>query len=156
VSEHAITRSVRDSALLLDVTAKLDSGEPYYAPKPGSPFLSATSQRPRPLPIGMVTDPGGDLRVHSDCLEACQTAAALLTELGHYVEEAKFTHDAVAYHRRCVHIFSAITNWAIKDWSRRTGREASGEDFEPFTWFLHQRGQKISSGEYLLIVQDMQ
>jgi amidase len=155
VSEHAVTRSVRDSALLLDVTARLRLGEPYYALPPETSFLSATSRPPRALRIGMVTEPGGDLRVHDDCLVACQAAAKLLEELGHEVEHARFTHDAIAYHRRCVHIFSALTSWAIKDWSRRTGKEIAEGDFEPFTWFLHERGEKISSGDYLLIVQDM-
>src|SRR5262245_59927002 len=50
---------------------------------------------------------------------------------------------------------SGLTNWAIKDWERRTGRQASESDFEPFTWFLYERGQQTSSGEYLLIVQDL-
>ena len=103
-----------------------------------------------------MTDIGGDYRTHGDCIDACQIAAELLADLGHAVDTAKFTHDAVAYHRRCVHIFSAITSWAIKDWSRRTGKEPSEQDFEPFTWFLFQRGEKMSSGDYLLIVQDMQ
>src|SRR5262245_54131531 len=155
VSEHAITRSVRDSALLLDVTARLGAGDPYYAPKPQCSFLSATEREPRPLRVGMVTGVGGDFATHSDCIEACRNAASLLADLGHFVEDAQFTHDAVAYHRRCVQIFSGLTNWAIKDWERRTGRQASESDFEPFTWFLYERGQQTSSGEYLLIVQDM-
>jgi amidase len=156
VSEHAVTRSVRDSALLLDVTARLRPGEPYYAPQPEFSFASAVARRPRSLRIGLVTEIGSDYRSHSDCVDACQAGAKLLTDLGHAVDEAEFTHDAIAYHRRCVHIFSAITSWAIKDWSRRTGGKPSEEAFEPFTWFLYQRGEKISSGDYLLIIQDMQ
>jgi amidase len=156
VAEHAVTRSVRDSALLLDVTARLHAGEPYHAPMPSSSFLSATSRQPPSLRVGMVTHAGGDNEIHSDCLKACQHAAKLLASLGHAVDEAAFTHDPVAYHRRCVHIFSALTNWAIKDWARRTNRKPTDADFEPFTWFLYERGQQISSGDYLLIVQDMQ
>ena len=156
VSEHAITRSVRDSALLLDLTSRLKPGEPYYAPKSKSTFLAATERDPRPLRVGLVTDGGGETATHKDCVEACRKAAKLLSDLGHFVEDAKFTHDAVAYHRRCVHIFAGIANWAVKDWARRLGRSISESDFEPFTWFLYERGQKIASGDYLLIVQDMQ
>jgi amidase len=156
VSEHAVTRSVRDSALLLDLTSDLRAGEPYYAPKPTSSFLSATEKEPLPLRVGVVTDTRGENAVHKDCAEACHKAAKHLMDLGHFVEEAKFTHDAVAYHKRCVHIFAGIANWAIKDWARRTDKRISESDFEPFTWFLYERGQKISSGDYLLIVQDMQ
>ena len=156
VSEHAVTRSVRDSALLLDLTSRLGAGEPYYAPKRESSFLSATERDPRPLRVGVITEAGGENATHEDCIEACQKAGKLLSDLGHFVEDAKFTHDAIAYHRRCVHIFAAMANWAVNDWARRTGKPISEADFEPFTWFLYQRGQKISSGEYLLIVQDMQ
>ena len=156
VSEHAVTRSVRDSALLLDVTSNLGAGEPYYAPKPTSTFLSATERDPGPLRIGLVTETGGENAIHKDCIEACQKAAKYLTDLGHFVEDAKFTHDAVAYHKRCVHIFAGIANWAVKDWARRIDKRISESDFEPFTWFLYERGQEISSGDYLLIVQDMQ
>jgi len=156
VSEHAITRSVRDSALLLDLTAQLGAGEPYYAPKPASAFLSATERDPAARRIGVVTDVDGESAVHKDCLEACRTAAMRLADLGHFVEEAKFTHDPLAYHRRCVHIFTGIANWAVKDWARRMDRAPLESEFEPFTWFLHERGQKMSSGDYLLVVQDMQ
>jgi amidase len=156
VSEHAITRSVRDSALLLDLTSHLSVGEPYYAPKPASTFLSATEREPGRLRIGLVTEVGDENTIHTDCIEACQKAGRYLTDLGHFVEGAKFTHDAVAYHTRCVHIFAAMANWTIKDWARRTDKRISESDFEPFTWFLYERGQKLSSGDYLLIVQDMQ
>ena len=132
VSEHAVTRSVRDSALLLDVTSHLGAGEPYYAPKPASTFLSATERDPGPLRIGLVTETGGENAVHEDCIEACQKAAKYLTDLGHFVEDAKFTHDAVAYHKRCVHIFSGIANWAVKDWARRIDKRISESDFEPY------------------------
>jgi amidase len=155
VAEHAITRSVRDSALLLDLTARLGSGEPYYAP-PHSSFLAAAEREPRSLRIGMVLDPGTDHPVHPDCTAACLYAAKAFSALGHAVEEAKFTHDGAAYHRRCVRIFSALANWTVKDWGRRMEREPARADFEPFTWFLHERGEKMSGGDYLLVVQDMQ
>ena len=156
VSEHAITRSVRDSALLLDLTSRLNAGEPYYAPKPETTFVAATERDPRPLRVGLVIDGGGETATDNDCIDACRKAAALLSDLGHFVEDAKFTHDAVAYHRRCVHIFASIANWAVKDWARRLGKSISEAYFEPFTWFLYERGQKITSGDHLLIVQDMQ
>jgi amidase len=154
--EHAVTRSVRDSALLLDLTSRPAAGEPYFAPNPASSFLAAAVRPPAHLRIGMITEAGGDDRTDSACIEACHKAAHVLTELGHVVDEAKFTHDAIACHRRCIHVFAALTNWAIKDWARRTGNEPSEAEFEPFTWFLHQRGEKLSSGDYLLIIQDMQ
>jgi len=156
VSEHAVTRSVRDSALLLDLTSRLGAGEPYYAPKPGSTFLSATERDPPALRIGLITESGGETATHKDCVEACRKAGKLLSDLGHFVEDAKFTHEAVAYHRRCVHLFAGMANWAVKDWARRLDKSISESDFEPFTWFLYERAQKITSGDYLLIVQDMQ
>jgi amidase len=154
--EHAVSRTVRDSALLLDLTSRPVPGEPYHAPKPAFSFLAAAVRPPAHLRIGMITEAGGEDRTDGVCVEACRKAAHLLAELGHIVEETKFTHDALTYHRRCIQVFAALTNWAIKDWARRTGNEPTEDAFEPFTWFLHQRGGKLSSGDYLLIIQDMQ
>jgi len=59
VAEHALTRSVRDSAALLDATAGPDLGDPYWAPPPVRPFLAEVGVDPGPLRIGFTVDPFG-------------------------------------------------------------------------------------------------
>ena len=72
VAEHALTRSVRDSAALLDATAGPDVGDPYWAPTPLRPFLQEVGADPGRLKIAVTTQAGTDVAVHADCAQAVQ------------------------------------------------------------------------------------
>ena len=85
--EHAVTRSVRDSAAILDATAGPDVGDPYRAPAPERPFLSEVGADPGRLRIGFTPrTPDGSLG-HPDCVAALDDAVRLCTELGHEMIE---------------------------------------------------------------------
>jgi len=87
-AEHAVTRSVRDSAALLDATSGPDVGDPYWAPPPVRPFLHEVSTSPGRLRIAFTTKTATGASVHDDCISAVREAAALCTDLGHEVVEA--------------------------------------------------------------------
>src|SRR3954454_10548030 len=86
--EHAITRSVRDSAALLDATAGPDLGDPYVAPPPERPFAAEVGRDPGRLRIGLCTRPPDGHAAHPDCVAAAEDAARLCESLGHTVVEA--------------------------------------------------------------------
>jgi amidase len=86
---HAITRSVRDSAALLDATAGPDEGDPYWAPAPAGPFLGEVGTAPGRLRIALCTASFNGSTVDRDCIEAANDAARLCQSLGHDVEEAQ-------------------------------------------------------------------
>lgn len=88
--EHAVSRSVRDSAALLDATHGEDQGAPYAAPDPGGSFLDAMMRPPPSLRIGMVESIPNGSPVHGDCLAALRETARLCEELGHHVEPASY------------------------------------------------------------------
>ncbi|MCB8881419.1 amidase [Acidisoma cellulosilytica] len=93
---HGVSRSVRDSAALLDATAGALPGDPYAAPPQARPYLAETMRDPAPLIIGLsVTAPLGT-PVDADCVAAAETAAALLESLGHRVEWRAADEDADA------------------------------------------------------------
>jgi amidase len=94
VVEHAVTRSVRDSAALLDATAGPDVGDPYWAPPPERPFLDEVGADPGKLKIAFATRAATDVRVHADCGRAVEAAAGLCADLGHEVEEAALSINA--------------------------------------------------------------
>ena len=81
VAEHAITRSVRDSAALLDATAGPDAGDPYWAPPPPRPFLQEVGAHPGKLRIAFAATSPTCSPVHADCVCAVQEAAKLCTDL---------------------------------------------------------------------------
>jgi len=89
VVEHAITRSVRDSAALLDATCGADAGAPYVIPPPKRPYLEEVSREPGKLKIAFNTRSPIGTEVHPECVRAVEEAARLLEDLGHAVEAAQ-------------------------------------------------------------------
>src|SRR5919108_2115498 len=81
---HAVTRSVRDSAALLDATSGPDVGDPYWAPPPAGPFLAEVGRDPRRLRIALTTTPWNGHPVDPQCVDAAQAAARLCERLGHH------------------------------------------------------------------------
>ena len=154
--EHALTRSVRDSAALLDVIAGPDVGEPYTAPAPTGTFLEQVGRAPGPLRIGFSTvTPLGD-PLDPECEKAIRSSAALCADLGHHVEERAPQYDALDFWTRYTTVLASGVAWALADWARRLGKELREESFEPFVWAFTERGRCLSAPEYLLAVQDVQ
>jgi amidase len=153
---HAVTRSVRDSAALLDATEGPDRGDPYWAPPKARPFVEEVGAEPGPLRIAFSTSTLTGLPVHADCVAAVKDAAALCEELGHDVVEASPTYDAQKSGAAFITLWTAGAASTIDDWARRTGRVPKPEFFEPVTWYLFETGRRRGGSEYLLAVQDLQ
>jgi amidase len=156
VVEHAITRSVRDSAALLDATSGPDLGDPYSAPPPARPFLQEVGADPGRLRIAFSTQAATDVQVHPDCVSAVRDAAALCADLGHEVVEAAPTTDGQVVMQAFITIWSGGNAWTVDDWARRTGRTPATDLFEPLTWALREMGHQHSASAYLLALQDLQ
>jgi amidase len=86
--EHVLTRSVRDSAVVLDATAGSVPGDFHQAPLPIHPWANDVGRDPGSLRIGLVTEPPNGSPVTEECLSAAGDAARLLESLGHHVEAA--------------------------------------------------------------------
>ena len=158
VAEHALTRTVRDSAALLDATAGPDIGDPYPAPPQSGSFLSSVVSDPGRLRIAFSENtPLGD-PLHDDCVAAVREAASLCEELGHEVVEAMPELDAETFWLSITKLIAVCVAWTIAYWDRELGRngEHSEDDFEPFILSMAERGRAVSAAEYLLIVQDAQ
>jgi amidase len=156
VAEHVLTRSVRDSAALLDAVAGPDPGDPYWAPPPARPFLDEVGAPPGRLRIAFSTRTLLGADVHPDCAAAVLGTARLLEDLGHDVVEAGPALDGERLWRAFTTVLAAGFAWAIEDWSRRLGRAPAAELFEPFVWAFTRRGHETSAPEYLLHLQDVQ
>jgi amidase len=156
VAEHAVTRSVRDSAALLDATAGPDLGDPYWAPSPARPYREEVGAAPGPLRIALSTEAATGVPVHEDCVAAAREAARLCESLGHHVEEAAPEIDGPELSQRFISLWSAGAAWTIDDWARRTGQTPAPEAFEPLTWGLYEMGNRRTASAYLLALQDLQ
>jgi len=153
---HAITRSVRDSAALLDATSGPDLGDPYWAPPPERPFVEEVGADPGHLRIAFTTDGGGSVAVHRDCVAAVMDAAALCAGLGHDVVEASPALDQERITQSVIGLIAASSTAQVDYWAHRVGRTPTEELLEPYTWALYQAGQQRLAYEYILGVQDLQ
>jgi len=156
VVEHALTRSVRDSAALLDATSGPDVGDPYQAPPPARPFLQEVGAEPGRLRIAVTTEAVTGVDVHDDCVRAVHDVAKLCADLGHEVIEVTPDLPGDLITERFINLWSAGCAWTIDDSARRTGKTPTPDQFEPLTWALYEMGQQLSAPAGLLALQDLQ
>jgi len=120
VVEHALTRSVRDSAALLDVTLGNDVGTPLPLTDPAQSYLSSLDTSPGKLRIALIKQPFFTAEIHADCITAVERAGKLCTDLGHHVEAANLAIDSEELLLAMTILMSAETGAAIKQFKRAT------------------------------------
>ena len=145
--EHALTRSVRDSAALLDATQGPDLGAPYVAPPPERPYADEARREPGKLRIAFTTRSLLGTKVHPDCVEAVKRAAGLCERLGHSVEEDAPRIDRRAIAKAFLVLIGAETAAEIEGGAAAMGKRPRPRDFEPGTWMLAQIGHKFRADE---------
>jgi len=157
VSEHCVSRSVRDSAALLDATAGPDLGDPYWAPPQARPYLAEVGADPGRLRIAVATEALSGIEVDKDCVEAVREVARLCEDLGHDVSEATVELDGPRVSQAFTAIFVAGgTGSFIEGLSLATGQKPTREQFEPLTWALWEMSQQVTATEYLLALTYLQ
>ena len=150
VVEHAVTRSVRDSAALLDATAGPDVGDPYWAPPPGRLFLDEIGADPGKLKIAFATRAASDVKVHADCVRAVESVATLCADLGHEVAEAVLTLNA----EMAQDAFNVL--WSAGCGSTLKALGSTKEQVEPLTWALKEISDKFSAADYIHALMTLQ
>jgi len=140
--QHVLTRSVRDSAAILDLVAGPMPGDPYAAPPPVRPFAEEVGADPGRLRIGFFTDaPCGTTDTLPDCLAAVEAVARLLESLGHSVEpSAPEGMGDPEYISQFLTLWASGFAWELDRWSHKTGKRITAGDVEPLTWALAEMG----------------
>jgi len=146
--DHVLTRSVRDSAAMLDATAGPDVGAPYYAAPPARPFLSEVGAEPGKLRIAFTSKPLLPAVVHEDCVKGVEATARLCQELGHEVVEATPEIDGGTFARAFFTMVCGETRADIEEAEVLLGRKATAKDFEPATWVVGLLGRQITAAEF--------
>lgn len=151
IAEHVLTKSVRDSAAVLDAVHGYMPGDPYIALPPSRPYAQEVGADPGKLRIGLMTrTPGSVCPVHEDCVSAVQAAAKLLQSLGHTVQGA---HPEALDEAEFQQAFgTVVTSWTRRDldyWGAQVGRSLTSDDVEIHTWVLAEMGKQVSAAEYI-------
>jgi amidase len=149
--DHVLTRTVRDSAAMLDVLAGEEPGDLYVAPPPARRFAAELGAAPGTLRIGWLDrPPSPDFVANGECAAAVHEAAALLEGLGHQLEEA---HPAALADPDFVRHFLVLVATAVAHerdrWSAFLGREVAAEEFEPDNQMFQMLGGMVTGPAYL-------
>ena len=148
VVEHVLTRSVRDSARMLDATHGPDPGAPFEIPPPERPFADELSVPPGPLRIAWTTTPTLSSTVHPECVQAVHDTVALLEGLGHELVETHPDVNGGAFARAFLVMVAAELSADLRDAEHALGRAPRRSELEPASWALGLLGHAISAGEY--------
>ena len=156
--EHALTRSVRDSACLLDHTHGSLPGEPYPAPAPApGAFERALSAPVRRLRIALSTRTLTGAQPHPECAAAAEGAARLCAELGHeIVHDAPSFDDGQALADAWFGLWAEVVMSLVLEAETLAGRPAGEDDLEPRTRRWYEAGRRRTAAEHLRALRTIQ
>jgi amidase len=157
VQDGVLTRTVRETALLLDVLAGPEPGDASWAPPPPEPFAQAAAREPGRLRIGVTTlMPLLEAELDPDCERAARDAAALLAGLGHEVEEVTPPWHRPGLLKLFTQAFGPAIGSSIAAAGLLAGREPREEDMEPLSWELWRTSKRIDAVQAALAGYQLQ
>ena len=144
--EHVLTRSVRDSAAMLDAIHGPEAGEPYGIAPPARPYLTEVTTPPGSLRIAFTERPLLGDHMDPDCVAALRDTVSLLESLGHTVVEASPPIDRDGFLNAFLLMVCSQCAADLVDAEAATGKRASPANVEISTWALALLGRSYSAG----------
>lgn len=148
-SDHVLTRSVRDSALMLDLIQGPDFSSSYCAPPPSTPYHKAIKTPPKSLRIAMQTHSPLGSKVHNECIKAVENTAKQLESLGHNVEIKTPDYSGEALLDDFFTVYFTQAALAIESIGKHLGRNTKVSDVESSTWVMGLIGKSYRADEVL-------
>ena len=149
VQEHVLTRSVRDSAAMLDAVQGPDPGAPYVIAPPARPYLEEVQTEPGSLKIGFTTTSPIGTPVHPECVKAVTDTVKLLEELGHTVEKKETGVDGKALAKSYLTMYFGEVAADLEALKIYLGRKVTTRDVEALTYTLGLLGRTFSAGDFV-------
>ena len=151
--ENVLTRSVRDSAAMLDAIQGEDPGAPYVIKHPERPYSEEITQEPGSLKIAFSTESPLGTETHDYCRQAVLDTAKMLEDLGHKVEEAKPEIDGITLANTYFTMYFGEIAAEIESAKTILKKNVSRQDFEITTWFFGQLGLCYSAGDFVMAIR---
>ena len=145
LSNHVLTRSVRDSALVLDLTEGTDTGAPYGAPAKVRPYLEECRLPAMPLRIAVSDGREQGFAIESDCASALDQTVHRLRELGHDVVPATPPYDGTQLVKTITLFLSVALAEELPSLARANGRVIGPETVESCQRALMERGTRTTA-----------
>jgi len=151
-----VSRTVRDSAALLDATHGHLPGEPYQIARPTRPFLNEVGANPGKLKIALVTEsPAHGTPLNPEIKQAVLDAAKLLESMGHSIEPQPVPYDFWPLYKTYTAITAAQTAAWIDGAPAYVGHTATWEELAPLYWTMVYKGRSYSGVEHSNHVETM-
>lgn len=157
LQQHMLTRSVRDSAAILDISHGPEVGDPYQVAPPSRPFIQEVGADPGRLRIAMMTHYAEGPAIDPECMDNARSAAKLCESLGHYVEET-FLPSSITVERMFRLLGTVCAVWVrsmLESRAATVGRAVTSQDVEPMTWEIYNAAKDISGVTYYQTIQEM-
>jgi amidase len=150
---HVVSRTVRDTAAMLDATAGSETGEAYTAPHHAGTFLDCVANAPASLRIAVSREKWGRGDYQPEVLAGLERTITVLEALGHEVEEARPEYDAQATASALFTIISVNTALAVRQQAALLDRSVAQLDMEDGTRFTAELGDAVSGADYAEAIQ---
>src|SRR3954454_12161925 len=147
--DGVVTRTVADTAAVLDLLTGYEPGDANWAPPPFEPFTETAERSPGPLRIALMINPGVSVEVDPQAERAARETAGLLENFGHHVEEVDPPLQFEQLMEMFTDLWAAMVSLGVMFGELVSGQKASTENLEPLTMALHERALATPSSNYL-------
>ncbi len=148
VVDHVLTRSVRDSAAMLDWTGYPEADSPYAPPEKSRPYMDEIHTAPGKLKIAYCTHTPSDTPPTPEVQAVFESTLKLLEELGHtLIEKEQLPIEWRKLYKAQSFVSGSMFIASIEDWRRILGREPNEADMEPLAWSAYQASQKLTGAQ---------
>jgi len=144
-AELIVSRSVRDTAAMLDAVQGADIGPPNIITPPARPYLEEIASAPRKLRIGWTGVPPSGGAVDARVLDGLHETVRLLTSLGHTLIDVRFNIDWSHYFEQLIAIWTSYVAWAIDSVANGVQRTPAWENMERVTCRIYEHGKRLSA-----------
>ncbi|MGB0121178.1 MAG: amidase [Solirubrobacterales bacterium] len=157
-TELVVSKSVRDTATMLDWVHGPVAGDPYGCPEPEHPYTEDLKIEPGDLRIGLLTQPMTGGALDPEIVAAARNAGLKLEALGHEVSEPEMptADNGDELYETFITRWAAGMSQTVSVLGAIAGRDLTADDVEPLTWALTQRGREESGAKYLGAIQQHQ
>ena len=154
VVEHVITRTVRDTAVMLDATGIPEPASPYPAPPKERPYADEVGRDPGRLRIAWSGQAPLGRAIHPEVQAVLESTARLLDGLGHHVEERALGVDTLGDYIANLPLAGANFAAGMKRLINAIGREPEPDELEPLTWASLTASRAVLGGDALYSAQE--
>src|SRR5262245_11885766 len=143
------TKSVRDTAAMLDCLSVPQTGDPFVIPKPAESYATLARVRPAALKIGWSVKPLMGVEVDAEVASAVERTASRLAEMGHHVSEESPEFDGLTAMRNMTDVWFFGFDQRLEGYAKRSGRTIGRDTLEPVTFSIYEHARQMKPARFV-------